>query len=477
MWFLAMFLMSGFMGDAYAQATGWRYDGTGIYAAQNPLTNWDVDTNIRWQVAMPDFSNGSPVLWSDMLFVVSEPVSLIALSAVDGRELWKRSNRLSDTLVGEEKVKEEAERARFDSIREDLEASKQDLYRMKRRLRRGAPEAGLLEAVNNFESRVNELHKSLKGSDRYQPLRPIPLIGYSSSTPAVDESGIYAIFGNGVLTHFDMEGTRSWSKMLGESPKDMLGFNEGHAASPIIIGGHLLVGFSRLRSFNKTTGEIFWEGRRFRDFGTPVHVQVGGQDFVATGYGEIYRLSDGALLKASLGDLRHSGRVASGDVLYGVRADFARGTVRQSTESSKKAPAMAQARRVSVNGEKLAVEELWNTEVEVSDYYATPLVYENILYAVSAKGVITALDAATGAIHYRRELSKPGEVFASPSAAGGYIFVTDSTGVVWVLRAGPTGEVVNTNFLPDRVLSSLSFGGGLLFFRGHDVLYAIGGKP
>ena len=113
MWFLAMFLMSGFMGDAYAQATGWRYDGTGIYAAQNPLTNWDVDTNIRWQVAMPDFSNGSPVLWSDMLFVVSEPVSLIALSAVDGRELWKRSNRLSDTLVGEEKVKEEAERARF----------------------------------------------------------------------------------------------------------------------------------------------------------------------------------------------------------------------------------------------------------------------------------------------------------------------------------------------------------------------------
>ena len=84
-------------------------------------------------------------------------------------------------------------------------------------------------------------------------------------------------------------------------------------------------------------------------------------------------------------------------------------------------------------------------------YVPSPLLYEDTLYILkSNSGILSAFDAKTGTPHYQvQRLPGVPNVFASPVAAGGRVYIPGREGTTLVIRHGPTFEVLATNTLDD----------------------------
>ena len=78
--------------------------------------------------------------------------------------------------------------------------------------------------------------------------------------------------------------------------------------------------------------------------------------------------------------------------------------------------------------------------------------YDGLLYMTNEVGIVTALDAATGARVWQHRLG--GVFFASPVAGDGKVYFVSETGETFVLKAGRTPEVLATNDLGERFLAS-----------------------
>ena len=85
-------------------------------------------------------------------------------------------------------------------------------------------------------------------------------------------------------------------------------------------------------------------------------------------------------------------------------------------------------------------------------YVPSPLLYGGGLYFLkSNSGILTALDAASGAARFSERLEAVPNVYASPVAADGRIYVVGREGSVVVLAAGPQLKVLATNRLDDAL--------------------------
>jgi hypothetical protein len=65
------------------------------------------------------------------------------------------------------------------------------------------------------------------------------------------------------------------------------------------------------------------------------------------------------------------------------------------------------------------------------------------------------------------------DLYASPTAAAGRIYITDRDGTTLVLKAGDKPEVLATNRLGDPIDASPVIVGKQLFLRGQKYLYCI----
>jgi hypothetical protein len=62
----------------------------------------------------------------------------------------------------------------------------------------------------------------------------------------------------------------------------------------------------------------------------------------------------------------------------------------------------------------------------------------------------------------------------SPVAFGGLIAMTSEEGDTFMMKAGPTPEVVRTNSIDEPVYSSPAIANGRIYIRGEKHLFAIG---
>jgi len=60
--------------------------------------------NVRWTAPLPSWSNATPVVVGDRVFVTSEPDELVCVNRADGRILWRRANTIVDALSAAEKA-------------------------------------------------------------------------------------------------------------------------------------------------------------------------------------------------------------------------------------------------------------------------------------------------------------------------------------------------------------------------------------
>jgi outer membrane protein assembly factor BamB len=108
-------------------------------------------------------------------------------------------------------------------------------------------------------------------------------------------------------------------------------------------------------------------------------------------------------------------------------------------------------------------------------YVPSPILYGDFLYLTSDKGILTCLDARTGAVKYEGgRVPVPATFSASPVAFDDKILLTSEDGDTFVIKAGPTHEVLRTNSLGEPVYASPAILNGRLFIRGEKHLYCIG---
>jgi outer membrane protein assembly factor BamB len=106
-------------------------------------------------------------------------------------------------------------------------------------------------------------------------------------------------------------------------------------------------------------------------------------------------------------------------------------------------------------------------------YVASPVFYRGRLYQVKNGGFLTCLDPQSGKPLYVEErLGAIGDYYASLLAADGRIYVTSQRGVVTVVRAGDTFEVLARNDLGEVVQASPVAVNDLLLIRTATQLYA-----
>ena len=116
---------------------------------------------------------------------------------------------------------------------------------------------------------------------------------------------------------------------------------------------------------------------------------------------------------------------------------------------------------------------VWS-ETRALSYTGSPVLRDDQLYVLTDRGILTNLDATTGVVNYRERLPGPSSFKASPVGVNGKLYLSSEDGRVFVVKMGPTFELLATNTLEDAVfIATPAISGGEIFLRSHDSLYRI----
>jgi outer membrane protein assembly factor BamB len=103
---------------------------------------------------------------------------------------------------------------------------------------------------------------------------------------------------------------------------------------------------------------------------------------------------------------------------------------------------------------------------------ASPLAAGELVVAAASYGVVTGLEAATGAVLWRQEFETG--FYASPVLAGGRLYLLDRSGVMRILEASRRGGLLASLALGEPADATPAFRGGRIFIRGARHLFCIG---
>lgn len=102
----------------------------------------------------------------------------------------------------------------------------------------------------------------------------------------------------------------------------------------------------------------------------------------------------------------------------------------------------------------------------------SPLLYQGVLYLVKDGGILTSLDAKTGAILKQGRLAGALDTYySSPVAAAGKIYLFSENGVATVLKAGGNWETLAVNEMDEPVFATPAFIENRMYVRTRSTLY------
>jgi len=278
------------------RGSGWRGDGSAHFAGEPPLA-WDYGAghNVAWRTPLRYWSNASPALAEDRLFVAIEPHFLVCLDKGTGEKRWERRVSAIDFLPDAEKAEAEhlfdawwAARAARDAVPrsvarpkkwiqasygwwdeegggepvdERADASPELLALLERRDQlRSAPDPAAvqdelakveeeIDALRAVEAGVAELDRALKQAERsfveYLAERShvsgldgywYDYDGYAFATPVTDGEHVWWKNGMGAVACFDLEGNRVWARRTHAG-----GSGSPTIPSPLLIDGVLVL--------------------------------------------------------------------------------------------------------------------------------------------------------------------------------------------------------------------------------------------
>lgn len=469
-----------------ARPAGWRGDGSGHFPDANPPLKWsmkgDQPTNIVWQTEMPNMSCSSVIAAGERLFTTCNDCDLICVDKKTGKIIWVRSVSPYDAATKEER---EAHKDAF--LQLDALAKKRDDLAAKIP---SAAQAGVPKLGEEMLKIEREMDKLLTGTDKVKYKNTGMSWsdgGYMAATPASDGACVYAWNGWGVTACFDLEGNRKWIRF------DSLRWQEhGLYSSPLLIGDTLITCLGRqYLALDKRTGKDAWkaeihseEGGRYW-YGSHVPMRIGAEDVILAGDGSLIRARDGVRF------LKGAGYVSTPSPVAGDGFVCWMGGLRESPLKYYALPKTAD----TPSAPQIKIAELDTKGIEYIN--SSPLICNGLVYIVSANAILLVFDLAAEKLVYRKELDfgeQPKRsdrpygcgVGASPSFAGGKIFLVGNFGTTLILEPGREYKEVGRNTIDrpiafnykndarEGTISCPFFEGTRIYYRAQRYLYCIG---
>lgn len=416
--------------DPLAQWGQWRGPlANGVALKAKPPLEWSETKNIRWKTKLPGLGHSSPVVWGNLVFVTTADLTGAKkpFTGVTPDGAHSNTNPLFDH--------------QFAVIALDRKT-------------------GSVAWRRTVATR--QPHESTHESATW-----------ASNSPVTDGEHVIAFFGSNGLYCLDTGGRLIWKKDFGDM---RVKHGHGEGASPVLHGDTVVVnwdheGASFIVALAKRTGEELWRSSRdeVTSWATPIVVTQNGQaQVVVSGTKRVrgYDLKTGAVIW-------EAGGLPGNIVASPVGADgmvFAAGSYEKQT--------LLAIRLTGAKGELTDTRQIAWQKNRSTPYVPSPLLYDGWLYYLRHyQGVLSRVNAKTG-----DEPSGPfrlGSVFniySSPVAAAGRIYVTDRNGKTLVISNDAEPKAIALNELNDRFSASAALVGDTIFLRGEKFLYCIAKK-
>lgn len=435
MWRLALIALIALDAGSADHWPQWRGpDGSGVAPGSGFPTEWTPDTNIAWKTAIPGRGHSSPSVWGDRIFLTT---------SIEGPSVPGNKAPVHIGWDGKPGY------VHPDSV--------------------GADHAYTLKvlAVDAKSGKVLWERTAYEGpmyDDRHRKNT------YASSTVATDGRLIYAFFESAGLYCYDVDGVLKWKASLGGLAKAGM----GPGTSPVLFDQLVIVQCdlemgegSFIAALDRATGREVWRAARTnrRSWATPLLVRAAGRtELVASGAESViaYDPTTGRELWRADGVVSHP--IPSAVAGHGV-------VVVSAGSQQKRALAIRAGGSGDLTGSDAVV---WRYSKGTA-YVPSPILYGDYVYLMTDKGLLTCLDAKTGALQYEGgRVPVPATFTASPVAYDGVILLTSEDGDSFVIRAGPKHEVVRTNSVGEPVYASPALVTGRIYVRGERHLFAIG---
>ncbi len=409
--------------------TQWRGNhNTGVAESSSPPITWDENRNVRWKVAIDGNGSSTPIIFGQRIFV---------LTAIDTGIIDPTLPKPEDQPMRVFGIKHPNTEHQFAVICLDRKTGK-ELWR----------EVAIQKVPHEGHHGDND---------------------FASSSPVVADGKVFAWFGSAGFYCYDLDGNLLWKRDLGIAK---MGAALGEGCSPVFHNGKLIVvrdhqGQSTIEALSASSGNTLW--KKPRDEGnawaTPVVAEYDGTTQVitaASNFVRSYDLKDGSLIWQCSG---LTGNATPCPVLDGKHVIVMSG---YKGHSVMRIP-------ITHTGDISEMDKVVWKQTRGTPYVPSPVLYENMLfYNQSNQGIWTVLNATTGEVVMdRTRLPGIANMYSSPVAANGHVYVTGRAGTTLVLKPESTLSVVSSNSLDERFDSSPAIAGDELYLRGERFLYCI----
>ncbi|MEX2138311.1 MAG: PQQ-binding-like beta-propeller repeat protein [Pirellulales bacterium] len=416
-------------GDALDNWPQWRGPlGTGAAANGDPPIIWNEadGTNIRWKTPIPGRGHSTPIVWNDRIFLTT--------AVAFGDPLPPRPSM----APGNHDNLPVTHRHRFAAIA--LSRSTGKILWQKT----------LREALPHEQGHYT-------GS-------------LASNSPVTDGEHLFAFFGSFGLFCLDLEGQLVWELNFG--PMQSL-HGHGEGSTPALYEDTLIVnwdheGKSFIVALDKTTGKERWKVERneVTSWASPVIIEHAGKpQVIVSGTSRVrgYDLTSGRVIW-------ECGGLSSNIVASPVSAE---GMVFAGSSYDKRA--LLAIRLDGAAGDITGSDQIAWRRTRGTPYVPSPLLHDGGLYFLTHyQGILSRVDAQTGEDHpgaFRLDGIK--NVYSSPVAAAGRIYVTDLEGTTIVIKSGAAPRILALNQLSEPISASVAVAGRQLFLRGEKHLYCL----
>jgi outer membrane protein assembly factor BamB len=402
-------------------------EATGVAPHADPPVRWSETENVRWKVELPGKGHSTPIVWGDRVFLTAA----IPVGEVSGPEVRAGAHDNLQAIRRQQLVVLALDR-RDGSV----------LWQ------RAVGETLPHEGGHNTAS-------------------------FASASPVTDGERLYAFFGSFGLYALDLDGNPLWQIDLGDMATK---HGHGEGSSPALFGDTLVVnwdheGESFVIALDKRDGTTRWRAARDEpsSWATPIVVEHAGRAQLIVSGTHRLRAYD----------------LATGEVIWecgGLSANIVASPVAGEgmvfAGSSYEKQAMLAVSIDGAQGDITATERVVWARHQGTPYVPSPVLYRGALYYLRHyQAILSRVDASTGE-------DRPGamrlqgirNVYASPVAAAGRVYITDQDGTTLVLGDGDAPETLALNHLDDRFSASAAIAGQELFLRGERYLYSLG-KP
>ena len=291
------------------------------------------------------------------------------------------------------------------------------------------------------------------------------------NTPLVTDDAVYVAFGNAQLARYSLEGERVWLReYLRDYGDPKMAW--GYSISPLLAAGTIVFGWDHhtgpcfLLGLDPQTGETAWT--KDRPIGT-----AHATPLLVTSHGRELLLVPGKNRLTAFDARTH-------DELwvYGEGSGPYNGEIISSPVEHEGVVYLQLWRQSPIHAIRLHPDGAPPTNLWVSEHPGpvepSLLVYQGHVYSWMDNGVLACLDARTGVERYRQRLG--GEANSSPVAAAGRIYLSNTAGQTFVVRAGPKFELLSTNDLDERITATPALLGDHLLLRTDSHLWLLGKK-